>query len=172
LLPHPQKWASIIFFLTSHGKTVIIDNSYHYGEGDMAKQHRLTKQRKVVLEELRKVTTHPSADEVYEMVRRHLPRISLGTVYRNLEVLYEVGQIQRLTTPGVQMRFDGNPQPHYHLRCTRCGRIDDVDQYDVAVESGEMARVQEELARRSGFEVSGHSFEFMGVCPACKENAE
>ncbi|MBW2644383.1 MAG: transcriptional repressor, partial [Deltaproteobacteria bacterium] len=49
------------------------------------KNHRITKQRQVILEELRKLNTHPSADEIYKVVRRHLPRISLGTVYRNLE---------------------------------------------------------------------------------------
>ena len=55
---------------------------------------RITKQRQVILEELRKLNTHPSADEIYKVVRRRLPRISLGTVYRNLEVLVQMGEIQ------------------------------------------------------------------------------
>ena len=56
----------------------------------------MTRQRQIILEELRKVVTHPSADEVYEMVRKRLPRISLGTIYRNLEILSENGDIQKL----------------------------------------------------------------------------
>jgi Fur family ferric uptake transcriptional regulator len=56
----------------------------------------MTRQRRVILEELRKVNTHPSADEIYEIVRKRLPRISLGTVYRNLEILSESGDIQKL----------------------------------------------------------------------------
>ena len=60
----------------------------------------MTKQRKVILEELRKQHTHPSADEVYRMVRHRLPRISLGTVYRNLEVLVQMGEIQKLELSG------------------------------------------------------------------------
>ena len=65
---------------------------------DLQKQQnfRMTRQRGIILEELRKINTHPSADEIYERVRKHLPRISLGTVYRNLEILSELGEIQKL----------------------------------------------------------------------------
>ncbi len=59
------------------------------------KTHRITRQRRVILEELRRVNNHPSADEIYEIVRRRMPRISLGTVYRNLEMLTELGEIQK-----------------------------------------------------------------------------
>ena len=72
---------------------------------------RMTRQRRVILEELRKVKTHPSADEIYEIVRKRLPRISLGTVYRNLEILSESGDIQKLE-PGCSLkRFDGMRSP-------------------------------------------------------------
>ncbi len=60
----------------------------------------MTRQRSIILEELRNVCTHPSADEIYEMVRRRLPRISLGTVYRNLEILCELREIQKIETGG------------------------------------------------------------------------
>jgi Fur family ferric uptake transcriptional regulator len=72
----------------------------------------MTRQRRVILEELRKVDTHPSADEVYEMVRKRLPRISLGTIYRNLEILSETGEIQRLETGSHLKRFDGRADDH------------------------------------------------------------
>ena len=74
---------------------------------------RMTQQRQVILEELRNVNTHPSADEIYEMVRKRLPRISLGTVYRNLEILCASGEIQKLEAGGSIKRFDGNPRNHY-----------------------------------------------------------
>ena len=87
---------------------------------------RMTRQRKVILEELRKVDTHPSADEVYEMVRKRIPRISLGTVYRNLEILSERGDIQKLELGCTLKRFDGVPENHYHIRCVDCGRVVDA----------------------------------------------
>ncbi|MDP3286289.1 MAG: transcriptional repressor, partial [Desulfobacterales bacterium] len=73
------------------------------------KNHRMTRQRAVILEELKKVKTHPGADEIYEMVRKRLPRISLGTVYRNLEVLSELREIQKFEHVGTLKRFDGTP---------------------------------------------------------------
>lgn len=73
---------------------------------------RMTRQRKIILEEVRKVNTHPSADEIYEMVRLRLPRISLGTVYRNLEILSELGKIQKLQLSGSLKRFDWNTNKH------------------------------------------------------------
>jgi len=121
---------------------------------------RLTTQRKVILEELRKVDTHPTADEVYGMVRKRLPRISLGTVYRNLETLSEQGSILKLEKAGTQKRFDGNPNPHHHVRCIHCGRVGDV------------THVPDTLGLEAGvesmFEITGHSLEFVGVCPWCR----
>ena len=88
---------------------------------------RLTRQRQIILDELRKSHTHPTADEVYEMVRKYLPRISLGTVYRNLELMTSCSMIQKLTCSGQQKRFDGNPEPHYHIRCVNCDQVRDLD---------------------------------------------
>jgi Fur family ferric uptake transcriptional regulator len=120
----------------------------------------MTRQRKVILEELRKVDTHPSADEVYEMVRKRLPRISLGTVYRNLEILSETGEIQRLELGCNLKRFDGIAQDHNHIRCFHCDRVIDAPAgFDVAV--------NHELKTASGFKILGHRVEFIGICPDC-----
>ena len=123
---------------------------------------RMTRQRRVILEELRKVNTHPSADEVYEIVRKRLPRISLGTVYRNLEILSESGDIQKLE-PGCSLkRFDGNPSEHCHLRCVRCGRIADAPMIpDLEIDLGRVNSTE--------FEIIGHRLEFLGVCPKCSD---
>ncbi len=85
----------------------------------------LTTQRKAMIEELRKLKTHPTADEFYEVVRKKLPKISIASVYRNLEVLSKTGHIMKLEAGGAQMRFDGDLSRHYHLKCSSCGRIFD-----------------------------------------------
>ena len=79
-----------------------------------------TNQRRVILEELRSVTSHPTADELYSMIREKLPKISLGTVYRNLELLSSAGQIMKLELSGKQKRFDGRPDQHFHMRLPFC----------------------------------------------------
>jgi Fur family ferric uptake transcriptional regulator len=122
---------------------------------------RMTEQRRTILEALRAVKTHPSADEIYETVRRALPRISLGTVYRNLEFLADKGVIQKLDVGGSQMRFDGNPKNHYHVRCVDCGRVADVDL--------PVSRTFEKVKTvADGFEILAHRLEFIGRCPACR----
>jgi len=120
----------------------------------------MTRQREVILEELRKVNTHPSADEVYEMVRRRLPRISLGTVYRNLEILSEAGDIQKLEPGCTLKRFDGNPSEHSHIRCIRCDRIADMPM--VPGLEFDLKKVH-----ATDFKILGHRLEFIGVCPQC-----
>ena len=125
---------------------------------------RMTPQRKVILEELRKVNTHPSADEIYAMVRRRLPRISLGTVYRNLEILAENGQIQKLELGSSLKRFDGVAENHYHIRCIRCDRVVDAPvDFDPALD--------QKLKNISDFDIIGHRLEFIGICPACRKQA-
>lgn len=118
-------------------------------------------QKRAILEELRRVTTHPTADELFMMVRKRIPKISLGTVYRNLDRLVAEGEIQKIATGEGITRFDGTPSPHYHIRCIRCGRVDDVS---MGYDSG----LDQALQERSGYAVMGHSIEFKGVCPECR----
>ena len=124
----------------------------------------MTKQRKVIYEELCKVTSHPTVDMVYEIVRKRIPRISLGTVYRNLEVLAEQDKIRKLSIDGARMRFDGNLSEHSHIQCVVCGRVDDF-QVGVSVSL-------EKLAYDSGYEILGHKVEFFGKCPECRDAVE
>lgn len=120
----------------------------------------MTRQRQVILEVLREKNNHPSADELYERVRTRLPRISLGTVYRNLEVLCELGQIQKLELSGSLKRFDGTPHKHYHIRCLRCDRVDDAP-------VAPLNRIEDELYGATVFEIISHNLEFTGYCPDC-----
>ncbi|MGB5992670.1 MAG: transcriptional repressor [Desulfobacterales bacterium] len=128
------------------------------------KNTRMTRQRKVILEELLKQNAHPSADEIYQMVRRRMPRISLGTVYRNLEVLASIGKIQKLELSGALKRYDWNTNKHYHIRCVRCDRVDDAP-------IAPLNQLENDLYGATVFEIIGHNLEFTGLCPECSEKA-
>jgi Fe2+ or Zn2+ uptake regulation protein len=132
---------------------------------DSNKPVRMTNQRRMILEEVRKLCSHPTAMEVYEIVRKRLPHISLGTVYRNLEFLSDMGLIQKLEMAGTQRRFDGRIENHYHLRCMRCHRLEDLDVSPIAA-------IDQALVGVTDFEVLWHRLEFMGVCSACRHARE
>jgi Fe2+ or Zn2+ uptake regulation protein len=128
------------------------------------KNTRMTRQRKVILEELLKQNSHPSADEIYQIVRRRMPRISLGTVYRNLEVLASMGKIQKLELSGALKRYDWNTNKHYHIRCLHCDRVDDAP-------IAPLNRLENDLYGATVFEIIGHNLEFTGLCPECSKKA-
>lgn len=121
---------------------------------------RNTRQRQVILDELRKLTSHPTPAALYEIVRQRLPKISLGTVYRNLELLTEMELIQKLELSGAEARFDGDPKRHVHVRCIRCGCVDDL--HDVPPDV-----VKDGFKSLGGYEIVGYRFEFVGICSAC-----
>lgn len=123
-------------------------------------QMRLTTQRQIILEELGKVTSHPTANEVYDMVRKRLPRIGLGTVYRNLELMSDTGMILKLEVGGTQKRFDATVDPHYHIRCLSCGKVDDID-------IPMMTDINTIAAEKSRYQILGHHIEFTGLCSDC-----
>ena len=122
---------------------------------------RNTRQRRVILEEIQKLDTHPSAATLYELVRKRLPKVSLGTVYRNLDFLAQTGVIQKLNTGFAEARFDWNPDLHYHVCCVRCGRVDDV--HDAPNNF-----VDREIDKLQGFDIIGHQLQFIGICPDCR----
>ena len=126
---------------------------------------RMTRQRRAILQELRDANSHLTADDVYDAVRRRLPKISLGTVYRNLEILSESGAIRKLEIGSTQKLFDGRPENHYHIRCVRCGRVDDVPvKPDSAVENT--------FRDVCDYQVIGHQLLLIGVCPVCREREQ
>ena len=121
---------------------------------------RNTRQRRVILEELRRSTAHPTAAELHEIARERLPRLSLGTVYRNLELLTQIGLVRRMETSGAEARFDGNVDRHYHVCCVRCGRVDDAHGAPDDPVNGDIKTL-------AGYEILGFRLEFTGICPAC-----
>ena len=124
-----------------------------------AARTRMTRQRAEILAELRKAKTHPTAEEIHARVRRALPKISLGTVYRNLELLAQAGEILRLEGGSHGRRFDGDVSPHLHVRCVRCGRVADV-------RGPALAPALEGLSA-AGFAILGARIELDGLCEQC-----
>lgn len=125
---------------------------------------RMTRQRHLIMEELAHVKTHPTAYEVHGMVKKVMPQISLGTVYRNLEQLSNNGKIKRLAFGNGKRRYDGNVEPHHHLCCQACGRVDDLPP-----EAGIEEVLGAALDEVCGYRVTGVSVEVYGRCPACRE---
>lgn len=131
----------------------------------MAKMSRKSIQRDTILRVIKNTTSHPRADWVYEHARKEIPNISMGTVYRNLKLLAQAGEIKELDIPGRLSRFDGNNSNHYHFRCEKCGRLFDLDEpVDHSIER--------RVARKTGFEVKRHYMEFIGLCSDCQKNNE
>lgn len=127
------------------------------------KIQRNTRQRRAILEELKKLTSHPTAADLYEIVRRRLPKISLGTVYRNLELLARNNIIQKLHISGTEARFDGNPELHNHIRCTECGLVSDL----CKIPADPTGNAYKDI---TGWEILGYRLEFIGICPECRRD--
>jgi Fe2+ or Zn2+ uptake regulation protein len=123
---------------------------------------RRTRQREIVLELVRSTMDHPTADWVYRQARRRLPRISLGTVYRNLKRLAEEGLIREMHAGAQGTRFDGNTGDHHHVRCVACGRVNDLP---LSVDT----RREQAAARALNYRILGHHVEIHALCPQCHE---
>ncbi len=125
------------------------------------RHNRNTRQKQVIINVLRSTTSHPGAEWVYSEVRKEIPNISLGTVYRNLRQLKESGDILELNCSENITRFDGDTREHYHFVCDRCGRVFDIQETpDKAIE--------ERVARQTGFKVTRHHLELHGLCLDCQ----
>ena len=126
---------------------------------------RMTHQRSIILEELRSVTSHPTADELHALVRKRLPRISLATVYRNLETMAQSGMVRKLAITGRQKRFDGDLSLHDHITCTVCNRIDDIfpgeDDAQTPLPPGKL-----------GYKLSEMRVQYYGICPECQRKQQ
>jgi len=110
---------------------------------------------------LERTKSHPTADQIYEEVRKQIPSISKGTVYRNLQVLNEEGLVSELNLNGTLSRFEVKQVDHYHFRCERCGRVFDVG-YPVDQE------LNSKVATHTGLKISSHQLEFRGICQDCQ----
>lgn len=122
---------------------------------------RYSRQRELIYQAVMASKEHPTAEMVYQWLKPACPNLSLGTVYRNLNLLAEEGILVRMPFP--VERYDGDTYPHSHFRCKGCGRVFDlVPDYEVALD-----RAAEQAA--PGFRVEGHDLTFTGYCPECGE---
>ena len=118
---------------------------------------RYSYQRERIYETVYSTKEHLTAQMVYDILRAEMPKLSLGTVYRNLQQMAAEGRLVQLDGPVA--RFDAVLAPHTHLRCTRCGRVTDLElPYD-----GEL----DQAVKHEGWKVVGHHLTFIGICPAC-----
>jgi Fur family peroxide stress response transcriptional regulator len=125
---------------------------------------RSTRARRLILECVRSTERHPTAEWVFRKVRRQLPRVSLGTVYRNLRLLVQAGLLVERAGPGGS-RFDGNVSEHHHFTCVRCRRVFDLmEPVDHSLDL--------QIASGTGFEVLGHRIEFFGWCQHCSASPQ
>jgi Fur family ferric uptake transcriptional regulator len=90
--------------------------------------------------------------------------VSLGTIYRNLEILSESGMIGKIELGGMRKKFDGNSEHHYHVRCVKCSAVSDVPMEP-------SYRLQKRVGEMSGYKILGHRLEFIGICPACSHES-
>ena len=125
------------------------------------RRHR-TQQRTQLLAWLRACNMHPTATELYEALREQFPRISLGTVYRNLEVLVAEGEIETVPCESGALRYEGNPQPHHHFTCERCGDIQDI-------ELPAPRTLGRKLRERYALQARKIRIDFAGLCSRCEE---
>ena len=121
-----------------------------------------TRQRAAVFEFLRSVEHHPTAEEVYLAVKNQLPKVSLATVYKNLEALIESGVASKLNYGDGSARYDIRTDHHHHVRCLQCRRMWDI-------EPTESSAWLKTMKSRAGFQVSDYRLELLGTCRECRK---
>ena len=126
----------------------------------MSEQRRFSKQRKLIYDMIVENPIHPSADVIYSRLRADHPELSLGTVYRNLNVLSEMGAIKKIDSRMKSERYDGRTDDHYHMICEKCGKMFDV-------ETEYQTDLIHEAQRKTPPLLKEHNIIFYGICEKC-----
>ena len=126
---------------------------------------RNTIQKDLVRNAVCEMKRHVTANEVYEFVKEFCPTIGKGTVYRNLDILVEEGDLRKVEVPDGPNRFDLTLKNHYHVRCVNCGEISDVDM-------DEIPDLMKKIHDTHGIEFLDYDISFKGICPKCREEAK
>ena len=125
---------------------------------------KYSRQREAIKSFLMTRKDHPTADVVYENVRKEFPNISLGTVYRNLTLLSDMGELLRLRVGDGMDHFDADTSPHYHFICQDCGRVIDLDM-------DSLEAIDNIAGANFGGQIKGHVTYFYGSCEYCTEHS-
>lgn len=121
---------------------------------------KFSKQRELILNEILTNPVHPTADCLYDNLKKENPNLSLGTVYRNLAQLTEHGFIQKVSIPGHPDRFDGRIENHYHIICEVCGEVHDL-------ESEILGNLKESISKETDIKITSYNISFKGICNDC-----
>jgi len=127
------------------------------------KETRQTIQREIVFQTVKEMKNHPTAEFVFEKIQKKYPSLSKATVYRNLKILAGQGRLKHIEMPDSADRFDHFTDNHYHMKCTVCSKVYDVDMpyFD---------KISEFIKDTKGFDIKTHELVFKGVCKDCKKN--
>lgn len=121
---------------------------------------KYSRQREAIKNFLVSRKDHPTADIVYTNMRKLYPNISLGTVYRNLSLLVDIGEAIKVPTSDGSEHFDGNLMPHYHFVCNKCNAVLDLDMDSIDT-------INEVANKNFAGKIEGHRTFFYGLCPRC-----
>lgn len=120
---------------------------------------KFSRQREMIYEQVKNHPTHPTADEIYNALKKNCPNLSLGTVYRNLNLLSEMGLLTKVHL-GEKDRFDGNTEPHCHFFCEKCGKVFDV-------EDSSINGIEKRVLATSGHFITQVRVNLHGICREC-----
>ena len=123
-------------------------------------KYKRSRQRERILNLLRNTDTHPTASWIYDEIKKDFTNLSMGTVYRNINILVDQNLIQKIEAGSSFDRFDANVSTHYHFICRECGSIDDL-QMDV------LEDLNTELSKLTNYQAERHRLDFYGRCPSC-----
>ncbi|MGL4484498.1 MAG: Fur family transcriptional regulator [Anaerovoracaceae bacterium] len=124
---------------------------------------KYSKQREIIKNAVMANPIHPTADEVYALLKPKNPALSLGTVYRNLNLLSEIGEIKKINIPNASDRFDGKISEHYHAICSKCSEVYDLD-FDLK------DKLSKEMAKSAKIKITNYKFIAEGICENCLAN--
>lgn len=122
----------------------------------------MTKRRKLIFDIIQLSMEHMTAEEIFMKAKQKQPSIAVGTVYRNLGLMTETGEIRRISIPYAPDRYDKALLPHEHLICQNCGKLSDISVSDL----------KEYLERQTGIEILGYDLNLRYLCNACKKEEE
>lgn len=122
---------------------------------------KFSRQRESIRNYLSQTKEHPTADTIYHVIQKNYPNISLGTIYRNLNLLVEQGEILKLSCGDGIDHFDYNTDEHYHFICRKCKRVLDLEMESIS---------HINIIANANFKgtIEGSSTYFYGICPKCK----
>ena len=124
-------------------------------------EHRRSHKRDRILQILKETKSHPATDWIYNRLKKEIPELSLGTVYRNLEFLVEQKLIQKIPSHDNLNRFDATTDPHYHIVCQKCGAVEDL-------QIPQQTELNQAAQKVSLFKVTSHKIVFYGICNKCQ----